>query len=177
MSHRLFFALLPANSLIKQFRTVKKKLGADLPLIWTSEENLHVTVIPPFYHDSIEKVSMLLRSHWRSVNAINLTFRKIIWNKERNPSMIIWEADFEPQLGQLKKHVSNVLHLPPEHRAFKIHMTIAKFAAKDHEDIARILQLPQEIQGKEMFTTLTLMESKLRPQGADYTPQARFLLI
>lgn len=174
---RLFLAIeIPKQireayaALLKEFREIA------LQAKWVRAENLHVTLkflgeTPP---EKLGAVKDALASV-RSPESVHLEFRGLgFFPNEKRPRVFWAGMEATANLKTLAADIDQAAHrlgFPPEDRPFTPHLTLARF---DPPGITP--QLREAIRAKSMrnFGTLTapdfhLIESKLKPTGAEYT--------
>jgi 2'-5' RNA ligase len=72
-------------------------------------------------------------------------------------------------LAKTVERVAKAFGYPPEKRGFQAHLTLVRF--KKPQNIEKTLLLPYEIpKTKIRIDSVTIFESKLLPQGAEYKP-------
>jgi 2'-5' RNA ligase len=184
---RLFVALqIPASNrndyaaLIDDLRRFDAKAAPKKPK-WVRPENLHVTLkfighIDPAKLDSIR--AALTKVH--SPEEIRLHFRNIGFFPNANrPRVIFGGVDTSENLASLAHSVDQqiaTLGFPAEDRAFTPHLTLARL---DPPGISQELQTAIENHAARDFGELHtsefhLIESKLKPSGAEYTTLQSF---
>jgi 2'-5' RNA ligase len=179
---RLFVALeIPCvvrdnlATLINDLRTAAPKAR------WVRPENIHVTLkfigeVPP------EKVADIrgALSGVSSEHAAELSFHGLgFFPNAKRPSVLWAGIDASPNLQSLAGDIERSLEkigLPREQRPFVPHLTIARFQPP---------RIPEQLHsaiaqssGREFGSLLTdefhLIESKLKPSGAEYTTLESF---
>ena len=184
---RLFIAIeLSAEvraGLVRVQNALKAKLeGEGRTISWVKEENLHLTVkfLGEVPETRVKEVCNALASVSR-VGAVGLAGSKIECLPPRGPLRVI-AAGLEGELDRLAELQREIearcaeVGFAPEGRRYLPHVTFAR--AK-----GRLRVKSPEITGwvGRLFPTartvvreFVLMQSRLKPQGAEYTPLARF---
>jgi 2'-5' RNA ligase len=179
---RLFVALeIPAAvrdnlaTLIKDLRT------SDPKARWVRPENLHVTLkfigeAPPDKLDAIRSVL----SGVCSEQLVELKFRGLgFFPNEKHPRVLWANMDASPNVKSLAGDVDRALEalgFPREQRPFTPHLTLARFPSPGIPDKFSIAI--QKNNAREFGSLQTnefhLIESKLKPSGAEYARVASF---
>jgi 2'-5' RNA ligase len=179
---RLFIAIeIPENirtgfaSLLKEFRAIAPQAK------WVRAENLHVTL--KFLGETEPaKLSALqnLLSAVRSDQSVNLEFRGLgFFPNEKRPRVFWAGMEASANLKSLAAEVDQAAHrlgFPLEERPFTPHLTLARFPLPGFP--RKLLQAIQEKSAQSFGSLSTgvfhLIESKLKPTGAEYTTVQTF---
>jgi len=174
---RLFVAIEIPQDIRAAYAALLKELRGVAPLAkWVRAENLHVTLkflgeIQPAKLSALQNALETVRSEQR----VTLEFRGLgFFPNERRPR-VFW-AGMEPS-ANLKSlavdidHTAHRLGFPLEDRPYTPHLTLARFEASG---IAPKLREAIHARVTHPFGSLTtsefhLIESKLKPTGAEYT--------
>ena len=185
---RLFVALeIPAavrarfTALINDLRAIESKSSAKKPR-WVRPENLHVTLkfighIDPAKLDPIRATLAKICSN----GPVNLCFRGLGFFPNAKRPRVLWAGTAASQnLSSLARDIDASLaklEIPSEERAFTPHLTLARcgpsaisaaIAAVVERDAARDF-------GELRTNQFHLIESKLKPSGAEYTTLQSFV--
>jgi 2'-5' RNA ligase len=179
---RLFVALEISTSIREKLAELLAALRAVSPQTrWVRPENLHVTL--KFIGEVPEAKLAAIRRALTQVcsdQAVTLDFRGLgFFPDERHPRVLWAGVEASPNLVGLAADIekaTETLGIPREQRPFSPHLTLARF------EPARIPeQLWTAIQGNtgRDFGSLHtnhfhLIESKLKPSGAEYTTVESF---
>lgn len=184
---RLFVALeIPANvrqelaSLIANLRAATGQSAKNRPK-WVRPENVHLTLkfIGEVAQDKIAAIRSALAG-LPSGEAIQLEFRNLgFFPSERRPRVLWVGMEGSARLQTLAADVENTLEhlgIPREQRAFQPHLTLARFEpagidAKLSEAVARTAS---RVFGSMRAREFHLIESTLKPSGAEYTTVQTF---
>ncbi len=173
---RLFVALEIPRAVRDNLATLIKDLRAADPKVrWVRPENIHVTLkfigeVPP------EKVAFIRGglSGVDSEREVELKFYGLgFFPHAKRPSVLWAGIDASPNLQSLAGDIDGSLEklgFPREHRPFVPHLTIARFQPPHiHE---RLKSAIAQSSGREFGSLRTdefhLIESKLKPSGAEY---------
>jgi 2'-5' RNA ligase len=179
---RLFVALeLPA--------TVRENLGALLESLravspqtrWVRPENLHLTL--KFIGEAGETKLAAIRSALagaRSDQPTTVIFRGLgFFPNEKRPRVFWAGIEASPNLKTLAAEIDRAtekLGIPREQRPFSPHLTLARFEPPELPE--KLRSAIQENSAREFGSFRTnqyhLIESKLKPSGAEYTTLESF---
>ncbi|MGB8476736.1 MAG: RNA 2',3'-cyclic phosphodiesterase [Candidatus Acidiferrum sp.] len=186
---RLFVALeIPAAvrdnlaALLKDFRSLSSRLADRCPR-WVRPENLHVTLkfIGEVAGEKLDGIRTAL-SEVRSDGPVDLRFRGLgFFPAEENPGVLWVGLDASRNLAALAADIDRALEpegVARDRREFAPHLTLARFEPPGvYEDLrAAIRQRAQREFGSFQAREFLLIESKLKPSGAEYTSLASFRL-
>lgn len=179
---RLFVALeLPetVRSSLGELTQELKQTQADVR--WVRPEGMHLTLkfighVPP------EKLSAI-RAALQTVSSsshVQAKFRRLgYFPNERRPRVLWVGVEGSANLAEVALAAENCLvplGIPAEKRAFRPHLTLGRFKSNKH--LARLQEKVAELSAAEFGEMDTgsffLFESKLSPQGAQYTKLAEF---
>lgn len=164
---RIFIAIKISPEIQKRAEAWKAEFST-LPVRWIFQENLHITLIPPWEEENIEEViSKIEKIQGKTSFAIK--FQKITYGPNLfNPRLIWAEGESVESLIQLQKKIVKLLGLKQPDRKFKPHLTLARFRPEDYSFFP-IKKLNERISWIEKVDFICLLESKLKPEGAEYT--------
>jgi 2'-5' RNA ligase len=148
---------------------------------WVRAENLHVTLkfIDEMQPEKLGAIRAAL-SAVRSDQAVALDFRGLgFFPNERRPRVFWAGIGASANLGQLASDIDRALEklgIPPENRPFSPHLTVARFEPPGLPE--KLRKAIQEITKREFGSVAAeefqLIESKLKPGGAEYTTLETF---
>jgi 2'-5' RNA ligase len=179
---RLFIAIeIPENirtafaSLLKEFRALAPQAK------WVRAENLHVTLTflgetEPAKLGALQNVL----SGVRSAGPVNLEFRGLgFFPNEKRPRVFWAGMEASANLKALAADIDQAAHrlgFPLEERPFTPHLTLARIPLLGIPP--KLLQATKEKSGQSFGFLRTqefhLIESKLKPTGAEYTTLQTF---
>ena len=187
---RLFVALeIPAAvrdnlaALLKDLRDLSLRVG-DKRGRWVRPENLHVTLkfIGEAADTKLEGIRDAL-AKIRSDAPIDLQFRGLgYFPHEKHPRVLWVGLNASANLALLAGDIDRALEaqgVAPEKRAFAPHVTLVRFEPPGlHEKLGAAIQKNSQREfGSFQARDFHLIESKLRPSGAEYTTLASFPLM
>ncbi|MDX2176190.1 MAG: RNA 2',3'-cyclic phosphodiesterase [Candidatus Sumerlaeia bacterium] len=186
-SHRLFFAIdLPRplkdriNELVKRLDTAGTFTGANPK--WVSDDNFHITLwfIGNVDSSTTGRLKAEMRKAVRGVAPFTLDLRHLgYFPTERDPSVLWLGAKSTPApLSLLRTNLAAAIRksgvvLPVEQK-FTPHVTLARLRGTRHlHDFTRMMENYRHAHaGTCEVREVVLMESHLRPGGAEYRPYA-----
>jgi 2'-5' RNA ligase len=180
---RLFVALEIPRGVRDNLATLIKDLRtSDSKPRWVRPENLHLTLkfigeVPASKVDDIRGAL----SGVRSDQPVELNFQGLgFFPNEKHPRVLWANMDASRNLKSLAADVDRVLHalgFPCEKRPFTPHLTLARFSSPGIPEklSTAIRQNVTREFGSLRTNEFHLIESKLKPSGAEYTRLASFL--
>jgi 2'-5' RNA ligase len=179
---RLFVALEIPSTVRKNLSELLKSLRAVSPQTrWVRPENLHVTLkfIGEVPETKLASIRIAL-ARVRSEQPVTLDFRGAGYFPNEKRPRVFWAGiEASPNLKTLAADIeeaTKTLGIPGEQRPFSPHLTLARF---DPPRLAEQLRSAiQENAGRDFGSLRTnqfhLIESKLKPSGAEYTTVESF---
>jgi RNA 2',3'-cyclic 3'-phosphodiesterase len=184
---RLFVALEIPTAVRDNLAAQIKELGnlttkvADRRPRWVRPENLHVTLkfigeVAPLKLDGIRGALSTIRSDTQ----VNLQFRGLGFFPNEDRARVLWAGlDASANLTELARDIDSALEsrgIARERRAFAPHLTLARIEPPGlHEKLRAAIQENRAREfGSFQSREFQLIESKLRPSGAEYTTLASF---
>lgn len=181
---RLFVALQITEELRARFAAL---IGAfremTPPLKWVGAENLHVTLkfIGHIADDRLPAIQTALAGV-RAAQPMELRFRGLgFFPNEKRPRVFWLGIEAPPALPQLAAGIDNALYslgIPLETRPFSPHLTLAR-ADESHRRLpdafrTAVTQRAAQDLGALDTDAFHLVQSKLKPGGAEYTTLRSF---
>lgn len=162
---------MPVEDAFRARASSFKDAHSSLPVRWIPPENLHVTLVPPWYCEKVEDVCGGLHDLLENVNAFRVSFGRIsLGPTKRNPRLIWASGGAHSGLHSLQEKLSSLAEPRSEMfgKAFLLHVTLARI----RKDVS--VELPSEIiDWKVRFGSVCLYESILRSTGAEYRELCR----
>ena len=179
---RLFVALEIPAAVRDNLATLIEELRNSEPKArWVRPENLHVTLkfLGETPSEKLEAIQNAL-SAVRSEQAVRLDFRGLgFFPNEKRPRVLWAGMDALPNVQSLAASIEQALEklgFPREDREFTPHLTIARFSSPGVTE--KLRAAIQQNMGRESGSVRTnefhLIESKLKPSGAEYTRLGTF---
>jgi RNA 2',3'-cyclic 3'-phosphodiesterase len=185
---RLFIALeIPANvrAALGEI-SAKLRSQAGRGVRWTDPRGIHLTLkfIGHVEEARVEAIRGALAGV-HAAQAVEAAFRGLGWFPNARHPRVIWagvEAGASiPALATEIERALEPLGIARESREFRPHLTLARIQEERIKEEKGLDGLRQEVErlgapefGRATYTDFDLMQSKLRPQGAEYTRVERF---
>jgi len=163
---------------------IKKKLlefqreWADLPVRWTKENNLHITLVFIGYvnDEEVLEVCQLTKEATQKYQPFEIKLKRIYLGPPNRPARMIWlEGERSSTLGQLKSDLENTLldstgsgYNRLENRAFQPHITLARIRQPEWRQLSFKPKIDKEISLVFPVVSIEVMESHLSRGGSDY---------
>ncbi|MFI5059639.1 MAG: RNA 2',3'-cyclic phosphodiesterase [Candidatus Acidiferrales bacterium] len=179
---RLFVALEIPAAVRDNLATLIKELRNSEPKArWVRPESLHVTLkfLGETPSEKLEAIRNAL-SAVRWEQAVRLDFRGLGFFPNEKCPRVLWAGmDASPNVQSLAASIDEALEklgFPREDRDFAPHLTIARFLSPQISEKLRaaIQQNMDRESGCLRTNEFHLIESKLKPSGAEYTRLATF---
>jgi 2'-5' RNA ligase len=179
---RLFVALSISARIREELAALLNELRREDPgPRWVNPANLHVT-LKFIGHVSDEKLSRVNDALCKVIPPSELTidFRGLgLFPNDRHPAVVWAGVQGPPGLPELAGRIDESLipcGIPRETRPFSPHLTLARLKETRLNEAlrARILTSKDRSFGEQLASEFHLMESKLKPTGAEYTTLRSF---
>jgi len=179
---RLFVALEIPSAVREKLAELVNSFRAVSPQTrWVRPENLHVTL--KFIGEVPEtKLAPFQRTlaQVRSAQPVTLDFRGLgFFPNDKHPRVLWAGIESSPNLKTLVEEIektTETLGVPPEKRPFSPHLSLARFEPPRLPE--KLREAIQENAGREFGSLrahqFRLIESKLKPSGAEYTTVESF---
>lgn len=163
---RIFIALPISNQftdLILNFQNKFKKL----PFRWIKKENLHITLIPPWYEKNIDLVKKQIKTLENQIDSFKIQFNLIEYGPNKFRPRLVWIiGKNNEQILNLRLNLIKILNKNElDYLDFKVHLTIARF---NYNNKMKLPNISKNIFWQEDFLEFVLMESNLLKTGAEY---------
>jgi len=166
---RVFVAVPISAGLQAEIFNWRKRLK-NLPVRWLDGENLHITLVPPWYaeENDIPKLGELLGETAKGKKVFRVIFRNVSFGPDSKRPRLIWaDGDAVPAASRLKEDAEKLFGVKSEYRPWKMHLTIARFKEEDFAGFP-LKKLDEKVSWEMEASSVVLMQSHLSPQGADY---------
>jgi len=175
---RIFIAVnLPAQ--IRKKLLEFQRQWADLPVRWTKEPSLHITLVFIGYVDNDEmlEICQLARQAVRKSQPFEIKFKRICLGPPGRPARMIWiEGEENPGLAKLKNNLEEALlnsvnsgFSRRENRPFRPHITLARIRQWEWRSLLNKPQIDQEVSLAFSVESIEVMESRLLRDGPEYS--------
>ena len=164
---RIFIAI-KSSAEIQSWASAWNKDKQEWPVRWIPEENLHITLVPPWNEDDISETVNKLKQIQGKVDPFDMEFKKIVYGPRPNNFRLIWaEGEESKNLVKLKEEIEKIFDIKSLKRGFKLHLTLARFKPKDFSSLP-LKKLNEQINLQERVESVEIIESILKPEGAIY---------
>lgn len=142
----------------------------NLPVRWIADKNIHITLLSPWEENDTESALEKLEGLKGEFKEICVDFNWISLGPNTLEPRLIWAYGRPPvEITKLATAAHKALALQTAERNFKLHITLARFHTEDFKKFPT-KELHESIDWKMSVEKVTLFESILQPQGADYRP-------
>lgn len=189
MKRRVFIAInLPDNikKRLKEFqekhdylpRSTSTGVQRGLPVRWTKEPSLHLTLIFIGYvsDEQMLEICRVAREVAAEFEPFFINFKRIILGPPNKPPRMIWvEGEASEELTALKNQLQEVLLSGDtgfsriENRPFKPHITLARIKIYQWSRLPEKPIIDEEFLAQVPVQSIEVMESDLKRDGAEYT--------
>jgi 2'-5' RNA ligase len=163
VKRRIFVAVALSQALQEQIIAWQER--HHLPVRWIKGKNLHITLVPPWYEEDLERVKESLGKLCKHT-PFSIALNTVEFGPPRQPRLIWATGDTTKEMLELKEHVEAALGIHSDQK-FKLHVTIARFRPEDFRKMP-VKKLGEKVDWKEQINSIVLMESHLTSAGADY---------
>lgn len=172
---RIFIAI-PVSEKLQNEVLKYRELYPDLAARWLEGKNLHITLIPPWEEENIEKVKIILKPLENKFGRFEMEFNSVSFGPNDYNPRLIWATGKAPkEIIKLKKSLEELLRMPSERDSFLLHLTIARFNPSEFKHFP-IKKINDEINWKDAAKEFAIMRSRLSRSGADYEILEKFNL-
>ncbi|MFC1482877.1 RNA 2',3'-cyclic phosphodiesterase [Candidatus Margulisiibacteriota bacterium] len=167
---RIFIGIACPDDLKEKINQWQKEHKKKFPVRWIDSNNIHLTLIPPWWVENIGPVVIKLEQIKNNEYTCEIPLEKIEYGPNPKQPRLIWiTGKPHEKLNQLKTDLEKIFEVDPPKREFIPHITIARFK-KDNMKFYKEIKLEEQINWDFKIETLTLFQSTLKPTGAEYTP-------
>ena len=183
MKRRIFIGIdLPAELKAETANAITQ--WRFLPIRWTPPENWHVTLVPPCYLEDQELSALVKLLERRKIGEpFPVAFSRVLLAPPGAPARMIWlEGATPPELPKLKNRLEKLWasqpslpaspkggpSLKPESRLPHLHVTLARFEPGHLRELEAKTRVLGEVNFSFTASEIAVMESRLKPSGAEY---------
>ncbi len=178
MKKRRIFLAINLPEQIKKKLLAFQREWADLPVRWTREVNLHLTMVFIGYvtDEEMLEICRLTKEVAQKHQSFEIKFNRICLGPPNRPARMIWlEGEENFALGQLKNDLEERLLNSAnsgfnhrENRAFRPHLTLARIRQMEWRQLPDKPRIDKEISLVFPVDSIEVMESHLSRKGAEY---------
>lgn len=168
---------LPEN--IKKRLLEFGKKWEHLPVRWTKKDSLHLTLVFIGYvsNEEMLEICRITRDVALKFEPFNIGFKHILCGPINKPPRMIWlKGKANAILVEIKKELEEALTgsgkigaFRIENRPFSPHITLARIKMGQWHNLPEQPEIDQEFKFSVPVSSLDVMESDLRGDGAEYT--------
>jgi len=179
MKHRVFIAINLPEDIKKELLNYQSK-WPELPIRWTKEENLHITLLFIGYvsDEEIGEICKIAKELGQQYSPFFIRFNRVCYGppKKMPPRMIWVEGERVKELSDLKSALENSLsgsgiRFEAENREFRPHTTLGRIRTWEWRQIEpeERPEVEEEISLSFEVKSIEIMESRLKRGGAEYS--------
>jgi 2'-5' RNA ligase len=181
---RAFLAIRPSDEVLRSLESLQKELAAGgIDARWAAADAIHLTVqfLGDVREPELPEIERGLRDGLRAVQPFDLECRGLgVFPNQKRPR-VVWAGLHGDGLSALAEAVETVLSplgFPPEERELVPHLTLGRLrSARGTESLVRMVKIAADREfGVSRIDRVVLYRSRLRPDGAVYTPLVQFPL-
>ncbi|HEB01427.1 MAG TPA: RNA 2',3'-cyclic phosphodiesterase [Candidatus Portnoybacteria bacterium] len=177
MKTRIFVAINLPSEIKKKFLSFQQK-WPDLPVRWTKEENLHITLIFIGYvgDEEIVETCQIAKGVTQKQTPFEINLKRIYLGPPQGTPRMIWvEGEKSQELAELKDNLEKSLlrsqnsgPKSKEVRAFSPHITLARIKQLKWRELKEKPKIDLEISASFLVSSIEIMQSTLKPEGPEY---------
>ncbi len=176
MRRRIFIAINLPDKIKARLKEVKEKYDY-LPVRWTKEPSLHLTLIFIGYvsDEQMLEACRAAREVAEQSEPLTLNFKRITLGPPgKSPRMIWLEGEINQGLVSLKNRLEEVLlnsdsgFSHRESRPLNPHITLARIKMQQWQQMESTPQINEAFQAQVPVASIEVMESDLKHDGAEY---------
>lgn len=174
MRRRVFLAI-PVPEKAKRLIATWQRAHVHIPVRWIKPENLHITLVPPWYaaEDELYESVKAIERAAAGAMPFAVVFEKALWGPTGGAPRLIWAAGEPPQeFNNLRISIEGALFensgtgfIRKEMRPAKLHLTLARLRPGYTKNLP---PLEDTVDWKFEINEILLMEPELKREGAEY---------
>ncbi|MBU1102248.1 RNA 2',3'-cyclic phosphodiesterase [Patescibacteria group bacterium] len=176
MRRRIFVAINLPEKAKKRLKEFQEKYDY-LPVRWTKENSLHLTLVFVGYvsDEQMLEICRVSREKAAKCEPFFINFKRIILGPPNKPPRMIWvEGEISQELSNLKNLLEDAFLKSDsgfrykEMRLIKPHITLARIKMDRWRQLEPKPEINEEFQAQVPVSSIEVMESDLRSDGAEY---------
>lgn len=169
---RLFLGIPLSGDALRAAADARARYS-ELPVRWVPNENLHVTLVPPWEGEELAAEVRRVRAALPTCTPFSISFREVaLGPNPRDPRMVWLKGQAPPELIELHRRLMAGFGFPLV-RPYRLHATLARF--RDGAAVARGF-VPWAVRCAYRVNRVVLYQSELLPEGARYTAVDSFTI-
>ncbi len=181
--HRIFIAINLPDQIKKRLLNFQRDWAA-LPVRWTKEKNLHITLAFLGYVDNQEllEICQLTRQVVERYQSFEINLKRIYLGPPNKPARMIWlEGEENLSLARLKDDLEKTLFKSSTSyfnhgHPFRVHITLARIRPREWRQLPSKPSVEKEVSLAFSVNSVEVMESYLTKKGPDYSRLESILL-
>ncbi len=174
---RLFIAIKPSLKVLEAIENYQEANLKHPAFRVTETENLHLTITFLGYtkKEEMPKIIEILKDLSQKYKPFEIQFDFFNYGPNPKSPRLIWlEGKAPAEILSLKKDLEqelekNKILFNKEKRDFKIHITVARIKKDNKIPLPPAQDIQKKVKLKFLANSLVLMESHLKPTGAQYS--------
>lgn len=173
---RLFVGIGISPALQTEVGEWEQEFTKKIPARWIAVRNLHLTLVPPWYAESVDDVRALMKDAI-DIPSFDLRFVSVLFGPNPRSPRLVWAQGRAPgEMVHLKAALEKRLKIKSEKRPLFLHLTLARFRPEQFSSFP-LKRLHERIEWNMRAESFRLYESHLTPEGAEYETLAEFDLV
>src|SRR3989344_6230578 len=178
MKRRRIFIAVNLPEYVKEKLLSWQREWAELPVRWTKENSLHITLVFIGYvtDEEMVKICQTIREVGKRHEPFEIKLERICLGPPgRAPRMIWAQGEKNLALAKLRSDLENVLldsarttYNRKETRAFSPHITLARIRQREWRSLSFKPDIEKDISLSFPVESIEVMESRLLRDGAEY---------
>jgi len=165
---KYLFIAIPVHPAIRHAIAEWKQTWQDPPVRWMDEQDLHVTLVPPWLESNPEECIDRLNRFVPPSFAHTIQFNRIRFGPTpRNPRLIWAEGPNASETLYIKQTIERWMSRPRDPRPFRTHLTLARFDPKIFSSFAT-QKLNKPVDWRQPIDRVALYESIRQESGVNY---------
>ncbi len=172
--HRIFIAINLPQKIKKKLVDYQNKCP-ELPVKWTRENNIHITLFFLGYvdNDSLSEICTNIKEIGLRHSSFCINLNKICYGPTNKiPPKMIWAVgEKNKELLNLIADLEKILFLTEQNNHFSLHITLGRIRQMEWRRVEpeERPEVEQDINLKFEVNSIEVMESELRKAGPEYT--------
>jgi len=158
MKKKIFIGVKLSSDLQKKILAWQEK-HSDFKVRWLKPENLHLTLVPPWFEENIEEVKEKMSLLKGELRPFILKFDKITIGPNGKHKRLIWLEGKGEEYKNLAKKMQKYFSVEDK-REILPHVTIARFKSFAQE-LQEKIDWPEEVNNLTLFESLGNSEYKV----------------
>lgn len=169
---RIFFGIPVSGSLVEKIGRFSENMLTVPGLRTIKPNNLHITLVPPFYTNEPEAVFGKVDLN-KKISPFDIVFDQLSIGSDKYPRLVWLRGEAPKDLLALTDLLQTQLGRQKEKTEYMLHLTLARFKKGEEP---RIDHLPLKVNWKMKVQKICLYRSHLRKGGAEYEVLRSLLL-